>query len=331
MPGSVQYETIFMNKVEGTMKTRITGLLELSEGILCKREALGCVYDAQIAGRDVQIHFPQFPPPDNWKDEVAMPPLLPPEIGSTWKRGEESLQWGYPLHYPPGESCVELLALSIECEDNEVKECAERIYDSIIKWEHAFIDYLMLETKQNTERDKNITRKSCNLELMADKYIPQNQTFVFFVSVPDPDNYASIDTIKRAIAFADSGKELLLEYQMLLSSYEARRNNQNRQAVIDACAAVELCLVKNIQNKFQVIGLDGEFFLKKYRSLGDRFGLIKKLDTSFGNTDYQNHVVNLRNQIAHNKMAIVSDETIDTLIRCVEECLDHFFDEYYNP
>ena len=313
------------------MGTTITGLLKLSRGILCKREALGCVYDARIAGIDAQIHFPQFPPPDGWKDEVFMPPLLPPEIGATWKRGEEPLSWGSIRVYPPGNCYVELLALSMECEPNEVNECARQIYDSIIKWEHAFIDYLMIETKQNTERDKNITRKTCDLELVADKYIPQNKMIDIYVNIPSDDCYASTDIIKRAVSFADAGKELLLEYQMLLSSYEARRNSQNRQAVIDACSAVEICLVKNIQKRFQTIGLDGDSFLKKYRSLGDRFGLIKQLDQSFGNTDYQKLVVSPRNKIAHNSTDSVSDETTDILIQCVEECLDHFYNGYYIP
>lgn len=320
-----------MNIVERTMKKTITGLLELSRGILCKREALGCVYNARIAGIDVLIHFPQFPPRDGWEDDVVMPPLLPPTIGSTWKKGEESLQWGHIRRYPSGESYVELLALSIECESNEVNECAEKIYGSITKWEQAFIDYLMLETKQNTERDENITRKTCGLELMADEYIPQNKTILIHVSIPTPDNFASADTLQRAITYAESGKELLLEYQMLLSSYEARRNSRNRQAVIDACSAAEICLEKNIQNCFQAIGLDGDFFLKKYRSLGDRFGLIKQLDPHWGNTDYQKLVVNPRNSVAHNSIEPVSDETTDTLIRCVEECLDHFFYGYYIP
>lgn len=114
---------------------------------------------------------------------------------------------------------------------------------------------------------------------------------------------------------------MLLEYRILLSAYEARQKNRNRQAIIDASAAAEICLVRNIKKHFSVSGLNGEFFLKKYKGLGERFGLMHQLDGAFLDSDYQNKIVHPRNEVVHIKTQSLSDETTDTLILAVEDCL----------
>ena len=151
----------------------MTGLLTLSNQILCKKEVLGKTFECEIAGISIYLCFPIYPAVDDANPIIGIcNPLCPPEIGATWKRDGKPLSWGYPMKHPSGDSCVELLALSIECDKEQVDDYAKKIYDSINKWEHAFLDYLKLETKQGTERNKNIGRNTCFLELLEDRYIP---------------------------------------------------------------------------------------------------------------------------------------------------------------
>lgn len=308
----------------------MTGLLTLSNTILCKKEVLGKTYECEIDGIKAQIHFPQYPVIDESNPIIGISnPLLPPEIGASWKRGEEPLSWGYPMNYPEGNSCVELLALSIECKKENVNENASKLYETIQTWEYAFIDYLKLETKQGIDRDKNIRRNSCILELMEDKYLPNNRPITLSLTIPTDDSFASETNIINAISFANSGKELMIEYQMLLSAYEARRTNQNRRAILDACAAMEITLLDQINQYCHSIGLSPEILTKKYRYLGERIDLLKKIGGSIPNSDYKALVVDPRNAVMHNRDVYPSDETTEKLISCVEGFLNHFHDAYY--
>lgn len=311
-------------------KAEMKGLLTLSEDILCKKDVLGKEFEIEIGGVKANLFFPQYPIVDASDPKIGINnPLLPPEIGSSWKRGEEQLSWGYPLMWPSGESSVCLLALFVECTQEQVSNCADILYRSIVKWEHAFIDYLKLKTKQGVIRDKSISRNTCTFELLEEKYIPRNQSICLYLTVPDSQSFATEDDIMSAIVFANSEKELFLEYQMLLSSYEARRNNQNRLAILDACSAMELSLVEQINNYCHSKGLPPEILQNKYRYLGEKIDLLKKINIGLPNLDYKTMIIMPRNDVMHNKAVFPSDEVTDKLISCVEAYLEYFHISYY--
>ena len=310
----------------------MTGILALSEPILCKKEVLGKAFEFEISGIKANLFFPQYPVFDKADSNFGLSkPLLSPKIAETWRGDKETLSWGYPIRHPEGSSYVELLALTIECEKERIRDYAQAVNDSIYKWEHALIDYLTLETKQNIRRDKNMIRKTCTLDLSDNNiHIPTSKPyFTLQLVIPDVNTSASEENINNALVFACSGKELLLQYQMLLSSYRARANNRNRQAILDACAAVELCLVNQITLHCKSIGLDPNVLLNKYRYLGDKFSLIKQLGINCPNTDYKAIIVDPRNSIMHNKSIYPSNETTDNLIAGVEEYLRKFHVAYY--
>lgn len=305
------------------------GLISLSESILCKKEILGQVKDTTIAGVDVKIHFPQLPVFDEGDPQIGINnPLLPPEIATTWKRGNEALFWGSPQNYPSGNSFVDLLAISVACKIDERTEIARALYEGIKAWVKSFADYLQLSSKQNTDRDKNIENESRGrLEILGLECIPGLVADTIFVTVPNTESFVSEAQVDEALQFAASGKELHLEYQMLLSSYRARKECQNRQAIIDACSAVELCLDAYLINNLQKLDLTPSEYDNK--SLGSKFDLVKSIDKLFPKEDQQALIVKPRNDIAHNREVNPSDRTTDALISCVERCLQHFFNGYY--
>lgn len=311
----------------------MTGLITCSDPILCKKEVLGEIFDTTIADIDVSIHFPRYPDFDKGTPKVGFTePLLSPQISNTWTRGGDPLRWGYPMRYPSGDSAVEMLALSVECEEAESPEKARILYKEINSWGKSFFNYLHLSTKQCMERDKNNENKAqCWLILRGLECLPDAVTATLYVNVPTPDSFASKQHIIDALQFASSKKELHLEYQMLLSAYEARKECHNRQAIIDACSAVELCLENNISCRTKKLEMNPQFFLEKFNSLGDKFDIIKQLDKTFPKKDHQKIIVKPRNDIAHNRDAYPSDEITDQLISCVEECLLHYFaGSYYS-
>ena len=56
----------------------------------------------------------------------------------------------------------------------------------------------------------------------------------------------------------------------------------------------------------------------RYRSLKERFDLVKKLDNDFPNIDYVNDITKCRNDVAHNRDVFPSNETTTNLIISVE-------------
>jgi hypothetical protein len=308
----------------------MNGLLSLSDTLFCKKDVLGKVLNCEINGIKAQIHFPMLPVIDDKKPVVGFcNPLLPPLLAKTWTRGDKPIDWGEPKSYPDVNSFVRFLALSIECEKELVNEYARKLYESIENWEYAFLCYLKLVTKQGLDRNGDSGRNTCMLQLMDGKYIPNLTPIEISVSFPTNSSFASEEQIREAIAFADSGNNLLLEYQMILSAYSAVNQNQNRRAIMEACAALEIVLLNQINQYCQTLGILPEILLSKYQSLGDRIKLMRKIDQGFPKKDYDNLIVNPRNDVMHGRNNFPKDDTTDNLISCVEEVLRYFHKAYY--
>lgn len=312
---------------------KMKGLLTFSDGILCKQDVLGRTYVGQIAGIDVAISFPRVPDTTGKRDFelIGMSnPLLPPKNGENFKRGEEKIVWGHPMCYPSFSSCVNCVLFEINCQEHEDNVIAQRLYNAIGAWEYAFTSFCQLSSKQDLHRDENIQRTISNLELLSTNgYIQNTHPQTIYAHFYSEDSFISNKQLEQAIAYATSGKELLLEYQMLLSAYKARNKLQNRQAIVDACSAVEICLVNRIKGFCADKGIDPEILLSKYRSLGERFKLAEKLDSNFATANYRDIIVNPRNDIAHNRDVYPTNKTTDDLISAVEQCLEHYHISYY--
>lgn len=315
----------------------ITGLLTLTQRLLCRNEVLGKEFNACISGFNVNIFFPRYNydkvinDPERVYDYVGLKnPLLPPEIASSWTRGDEELFWGCPCNYPDKDADVSLLAISVECEDNEVGETAQTLYDEIRKWESSFIQYCILSSQQMVSVTGKAPSTRGFLELMdEDEYISGVFTSPFPLIFPNLKTCLTASQIQDALDFASSGKELYLAYQMLFAAYEARDGGQNRQAIMDACSALELCFISKISDYCEEHAIPSEILLKKYRSLGDRLDLIEKTDQLFHIDQMNEAVIHLRNDVAHNKKVFPSDEETQILIEKVESFLQLYYKDYY--
>lgn len=310
----------------------ITGFLSFPEGLLCKRDALGRIYEGKVANIDVKICFPCEPltvADDPMKNVIDYNPLIAPHEFKGWKNGDKTIKWGYPVSFPAWNACVECVLIKVFSENQSLDDVGQILYQTIHKWKRAFLEYCTLCTKQNIKRDEGLREREYCLELYATRYISDQTPSVIHVNLPGSLDFASYTQIEEAVKFASSGKELLLEYQMLLSAYNARKKCQNRQAIVDACAAVEICLVNRIEMYCTGKIIDSELFLKKYRSLGDRFNLVAKIDIQFPVMDYNDVIVKPRNDIAHNRNVYPSDCITDSLIMAVEKCLKYYHTTYY--
>lgn len=308
------------------------GLLTLPHDLLCRFEVLGKCFNASIGLIPVKIYFPRYQEkidPAGRAQIGISNELIPPEIAKNWSRGNEPLEWGWPVTYPDKDASVRLIALTYECDKSQEEEIAQYLYNEWEPWIESFFSFCDLASKQHSNRDRNLLNHSSEMELLSkDGYIKREQTHTIHCYFSSKDQMLTSSQIEGAIAFASSKKELKIEYQLLLSAYSSRRNCHNKHAIMDACAAVEICLNKVIQAFATTKDFDPNVLTQKYRTLGDKFKLIKTIDNHFPDVN-EKQIVDLRNDVAHCRKITVSDEETDKLIDSVELCLAYCSPEYY--
>lgn len=309
------------------------GLLSIPGGILCKKDVLGQSFSGTISGCNINIVFPSLSD-DSSKDNlnhVGMSNRLKaPADGTKLRLDGEMIIWGYPMMAPQMNSFVKYVIVEVDCNELESNRLAQNLYAGAQDWAHSFKCFLQLLTKQQLERKLKASTTGNNLQLIIDgKHVQNQQPQVLQAHFHTDNDFASCEEIKQAIDFASSGKELFLEYQMLLSAYNSRKEGANRQAIIDACSAVEICLVNQITSYCNQKGLDPDILINKYRYLGDRFSLVKKLDINSPSFDFDKVIVKPRNKVAHNRDAYPTNECTDELIEMVENYLTHYHTSYY--
>lgn len=306
----------------------MNGLLTLPQSIICNAEALGQCFTTTIGGKLVEIHFPHYNI-ERAPNIGISNPLHPPVIANTWKRGEEPLNWGYPVSYPQTDAVVSLFAFSITCPKSEEQETAQDIYCDIDRWTKAFIPYCILETKQGIHRSKITSNQEINLELLGSNgYISKSATTTICARLYEDREALTIKQIEDAMAFAASQQQLKIEYQMLLTSYFAKMNGQNNHAIMDACSAIEICLNNVIRQYAHTKGINLKILTSKYRTLGQKFKLLHWIN-EVPSTIRTSIITQIRNRVAHNDGTTISDGETDMLICEVEKCLAQYSPQYY--
>lgn len=308
----------------------LVGHLEFPFPLMCKKEAL-TAYTSYIDEFEIKIIFPQYVTPSDTNHALTFQnPLAAPFFAKEWKLDGKPLQWGEPWDYPAGNSLVTGAAILVICEENSIEETAQRIYETFDDWLDRFIKYCMLCNKQIARHKDSSVMQGQFIHLMSSKYIPPKDTTIRIeVDLRTDDQYLSRQNIEDACLYASKNVDLLTEYQLMLSAYNALGKAENRQAVIDSSAALELCLVKQIIDFCISKGINEEILNKKYRTLGDRVELMQLIDNSISQYNLKENVVYPRNNIAHNKDISPTSKTAYDAIRTIEATLKHYYSDFY--
>lgn len=307
----------------------VSGTLILSQGIYCQCEVLGMITKAMIAGINVNVYFPQYSSKNSFTADEVGNPLLAPDIVRDLGGSDNKRKWGYICSFPNKDVYISQLALSFECAEAQVNENAQILYGAIDKWETAFLRYCILSRGYFSCSEIKAV-KNTFLELFGTSgYIPAVRTIKLSGFLVEHSSCMPPTLIEDAIAFASSGKDLLLEYQMMLAAYEAKAHGRNRQAIIDACSAIELCFVNKITAYCKAHNIPPDILLGKYRSLGERLALIKKIDKSFCTEGIKENVIHARNNVAHNNNIFPSNEETVTLLKAVDSYLRTYYSDFY--
>lgn len=308
----------------------MTGIIALSRQIYCKNEVLGKEFSTNISGIELKIYFPALKSKEMRKalEKGNTVPLVPPTFARPILLNDKPINWGYLSNTSRKDASILYLACSVECSPEDEERIANVLLDASVKWEENFVNYCNLAGRYISKLSKNQKVVNIPFTLFGRRgVIGRGATYYVDMKYAEDSQFLSTEQIAKAIEFASSSKEFNMEYQLLLVASESKRNFRNKHAIFDACSAVEVCLNKVIDNYANNIGKKPEE-LPKHRLLGDKFKLVKQIDPNFPNIDAEK-IVDLRNDIAHSRKSVFTDNEAEEVIHSVEICLEHFTPELF--
>jgi len=300
---------------------RIKGIHVFKVPLLVQKEALGLEVETKIIDVPVKLCFPK-PSTNILTANSPIPQLIPPSGAEKWEQDGKLIDWGQTFS-SEGMSCVNSMAVYVDCSLEKKDEYSQILYKSMEKWEKKLLDYLNLVCRRITRNNKGVY---CGLTLYSEhKLMPSNFVCNLSFTIYENNDYISSEQLKKAIAFASSDKTLLPEHEMLLAAFEAKRNNQNRQVVLDACAALELTIIREIKELAVAQGLNPDDIIERQvRMLGKRFDKLKKMDPNCPVESIKDSVSSLRDDMMHGRIVYPTNEEVDRLLSTVEKIVDHY-------
>lgn len=142
--------------------------------------------------------------------------------------------------------------------------------------------------------------------------------------------YATPDEMCAILSKVDTSKQLCPEYRMYLNAVIEQRRGQFRCAVMEATTAVELCITQKIRMRCDELGIDGAGLCDMYyRSLGDRFSLLKHLGISWATENPGKEITKPRNDLFHNRNLQPSGQECSLVLEAVRAYLDLYVLDTY--
>lgn len=313
----------------------VFGLLELRTPILCRKEVLGKKFRTKIKDVDVTLILPSFDETKEGKTGMGHS-LTSPELFDKMKRGDEPLYWGYVKEYPSGISNVTAIALDFELDTSDTEKI-KIAQNEIGSWEGKFFDLVYLITKQSIFGGTEMSGSNSSIELFSlpDKeYIRtiDPNPIVITVTLESENSAISVDNMKEILNALSTGKNLKIDYQLLLEAYQNKKDKKYRQSVIDAAVGFEICMSNQIRSLCDRLEINSDKLLKG-KTLGSLVSLFEILGIETDSTilgKYKKNIVEQRNKVAHykNKSQTPSANDVNTMIKEVSDFLEKYSPDY---
>ena len=308
--------------MESPGSPHLIGAAEFSPAILCTPEVLGQQIPVEIGGQRGLLIFPSLP--DEWEsssDSLNLP-LKAPEGSEGITFGQNDGKWGRPESYPEGRASVSKALLKFTPSVGLPSECADGIYSAYAVWLELFVQYIVLQTKQNTWKAIAIENNAANLRIFHTEdgrlqFASSGRNVMLTISVPSESHFATNAQLQQAALLASQGVRPRLQYRLLLEAYRARTEQDWRKVVWDAASALECCLVESITDTLQKVkSIDGPRLLNSYQGLTRLLELAKILHLEIPPTNLKKSVIDPRNSVAHKARFTSSDVAITALSEC---------------
>jgi len=308
-------------------KKQAVGIFTLPVGMYCDVECLNA-YDVIVAEKHIRIHFPQYKEPED--KNLDMGSVIAPEVAKTLRKGGKEFEWGRINHFSETSVGGIINLIVVVCEEKD----AQALYETFNQWMGRFLEYCFLSNKQ-FRHAVDITALGGNrLELVGrDGYIhsPKPQVISMTLNYEPEETYLKKKHIEKAIEFASSSRIIRPEYEFMQLAYKAEQIHEHKLSIINACSALESCLLNQIEQYCIQHRIETDILTKKYKYLGELIELDSRFDSGFSplKEELKEKVSKARNAALHfNQNAAPNRETAMKCIETVEKALCHFYDDF---
>ena len=323
----------------------LIGIIHFQYPIPCRGDVLGKNYKTNINNVEATIAFPRI---DYKKETTGIDEfgekrpivVIPNSLQSTreddwgevvcWNtKGENDLNKNGVL--------VNQVVIEFATECNEEEKKLNALAEGINKWRTQLYEksFFLGKTKVKAENNNafNQKGKGNNLEIYyKETYLPAQfeQRECFDLEFTNLQDCMSPDEIRTILSEIDVSKDLREEYRMLLNAFYEQRAGNTRYAVMEATTAVEMCVTNIIIERCNDLGIDGKGLCDSfYRSLGNRFDLLKHLGIELPTQNPSKELVKPRNDLYHNKNLKPTRKESQDVLEVVHKYLQHYIPDMY--
>lgn len=318
----------------------ILGVVCFQHAIPCRGDVLAQEYQSCISGIEITVIFPSLHQTgQDWQPLTIERPhgIQANGLGDwgevyKWNAShlDDSLQIG---------AWIRQVAFRCEVAEEDFDATVEHIASSITGWRNQVEERLILMGKgaldlvpsHNSyfEEADNVTGLDLFLEDDYSKISFPGRINLEVVMRGD-ECYATPDEMCTILSKVDTSKRLCPEHRMYLNATIEQRCGHFRYAVMEATTAVELCITQKIKMRCDELGIDGAGLCDMYyRSLGDRFSLLKHLGLGWATENPGREITKPRNDLFHNRNLQPSGEECSLVLKAVRAYLDLYIPDAY--
>lgn len=313
---------------------KFMGLIRFKHSIFCNGEAMGKCFDSEIGGVTIKVYLPDIVMVKGFGGEYSFN-IKAPAVSIY----EKFNNWGYVRQWninSPDLTAVgvEVKAVVFVCEvvESEVENKIAIISRGINLWRTQFYEYCFLCGKPVSDiNEDDFWEKegvSTNVDLIdmdENVRVNMNSGIIIKGRLRDISEFFTMNELVNVFANLNIDKRLCLEYEMFLRALVEMQKENYRYAIMEATTAVELCVTKRIMDECDKLQIDGKGLCDAfYRSLGNRFDLLKVLGINCASKNPSNDIVKPRNDLFHNR------NLQPTYLECkkVMDAVRFYLDEY---
>lgn len=324
--------------------SELIGIIDFQYPLLCRGDVLGRNYITNINGVNATVTFPSIitiPCATDYRFGENEPALK----GPSYFHLTEMDRWGRILRYNTKKLdetslmgvLVKQVMITVTTEHADYEEEVSKLSDGINKWRGQLHERTNLIGKSTIKSSNTIAfeqkGKGIGIELYDKEkraYVPMEIVENFQVDLYSFEQYMLPEEVELILSEIDVNKRLKTEYQLLSKAICEKRSGRTRFAVMEATTAVELCVTQKIQERCKELGIDGIGLCEAfYRSLGNRFDLLKQLGIELATKDPGKEIVKPRNDLFHNRKLEPTIKECQEVISSVRAYLEKYIPDMY--
>lgn len=318
----------------------IVGVVCFQHAIPCRGDVLGREYQSSISGIEITVIFPSL----RQTGQEYRPLIIERPCGI---QADGLGDWGDVYKWNPSHlndslqigTWIRQVAFRCKAAEEEFDATVEHIASAITGWRSQIEERLILIGKgaldllpghsNYFEEADNVTGLDLFLEDDYSKICFPGRIHLQAV-VRGNECYATPDEMCAILSKVDTSKRLRPEYRMYLNAAIEQRRGCLRYAIMEATTAVELCITQKIKMRCDELGIDSAGLCDMYyRSLGDRFSLLKHLGVSWATENPGKEITKPRNDLFHNRNLQPSGEKCSLVLEAVRAYLDLYLPDAY--